>query len=759
MFARIPPETVVQKLQNHAIDKGPRVAAMRAMSEIVNGNPRVVAQREMIDAASHTGRVAELRATTAMMNGANRAIRQSGQRQNNTGLSDQLKTGIESLSGISMDHVKVHYNSSLPAQLNAHAFAQGRDIHLAPGQERHLPHEAWHVVQQAQGRVPATRQMKGGVAINDDRGLEREADAMGRRALSAGGRAPLTDEVIQAAATVAQLARGMTEEEAKNFKDIAKRLEEFGDVLSHSSSIPPRLDRAFFPLFAQAEALAEPIHLSEEVEDGTIGNLAEMMAQLDPMMDAAMERAAEDRAATERGLYRPDKFEGVRFRDENAKTRARETAQSLNERLAPLTNFDRNLAILRKNPNAVFYVIGQSAMGQGDTAFIVRTVALLRRLGFTAIGVQQKNSAFAPGKSHAEASSFITPDEMIAHAKSRDFIIEGPLSDPTPPPLQSAPTPSEAPTTHKDTLHGFRVDPRSILNLRLYEYGTLTYRGGQRQQQKGAETANVVDHAGDPRHAFMGMGHGEIGAFYNAEDTGSGSSLEAALQDEPGNHTCQMLLAEIGERPNADIFVGYANKREAVQGWCQAVAAVAGARGAIIVGIYGEAKLATTFRIDDATVTLIDDKTKSHEPREIGRGRPGTRVIVTNSVPSRALNALQKRAKPFTLTTGNYSLSEAVERGHFPVYETLDFNAGVAGALQLQMANALERLGLAGTPLGNAMLKVVVTSDLAKLTAEISLILAHPHEVALVTKVIKANTDIKETLVARLAELAELQER
>jgi hypothetical protein len=101
---------------------------------------------------------------------------------NNTGLPTQLKEGIENLSGMSMDHVKVHYNSSQPAQLQAHAFAQGSDIHVAPGQEQHLPHEAWHVVQQAKGRVRPTLQMKG-AAINDDSSLEREADVMGARAL------------------------------------------------------------------------------------------------------------------------------------------------------------------------------------------------------------------------------------------------------------------------------------------------------------------------------------------------------------------------------------------------------------------------------------------------------------------------------------------------------------------------------------------------------------------------------------------------
>ncbi len=102
---------------------------------------------------------------------------------NNKGLPGNLKNGIESLSGYSMDDVRVHYNSSKPAQLNAHAYAQGTDIHLAPGQEKHLPHEAWHVVQQKQGRVKPTMQLKGKVNINDDARLEKEADVMGQKAI------------------------------------------------------------------------------------------------------------------------------------------------------------------------------------------------------------------------------------------------------------------------------------------------------------------------------------------------------------------------------------------------------------------------------------------------------------------------------------------------------------------------------------------------------------------------------------------------
>lgn len=103
------------------------------------------------------------------------------QRKNTTGLPDQLKDGIETLSNITLDDVRVHYNSAKPATMQALAYAQGTDIHIAPGQERHLSHEAWHVVQQGQGRVKPTLHAKG-VAINDDRALENEADVMGVKA-------------------------------------------------------------------------------------------------------------------------------------------------------------------------------------------------------------------------------------------------------------------------------------------------------------------------------------------------------------------------------------------------------------------------------------------------------------------------------------------------------------------------------------------------------------------------------------------------
>ncbi|NEO75650.1 MAG: DUF4157 domain-containing protein [Moorea sp. SIO4G3] len=101
---------------------------------------------------------------------------------NQTGLPDDLKTGVENLSGYSLDDVRVHYNSPKPAQLQALAYTQGTDIHVAPGQEEHLTHEAWHVVQQMQGKVKPTIQAQG-MSINNDQGLEHEADVMGLKAL------------------------------------------------------------------------------------------------------------------------------------------------------------------------------------------------------------------------------------------------------------------------------------------------------------------------------------------------------------------------------------------------------------------------------------------------------------------------------------------------------------------------------------------------------------------------------------------------
>lgn len=102
-------------------------------------------------------------------------------KENETGLPDDLKNGIEILSGLSMENVRVNYNSDKPAQLGASAYTQGTEIYVAPGQDKRLPHEAWHVVQQSQGRVKPAMQISG-VQINNDEALELEAENMGDKA-------------------------------------------------------------------------------------------------------------------------------------------------------------------------------------------------------------------------------------------------------------------------------------------------------------------------------------------------------------------------------------------------------------------------------------------------------------------------------------------------------------------------------------------------------------------------------------------------
>lgn len=154
------------------IDRSPRMLAQRRTLQAVFGSafqPKDALEDEKLQARMGSGGplAAPAASAKAPLSG--------------TGIPNPLKAGIESLSGMDLSDVRVHRNSGKPAQLNAMAYAQGNDIHLAPGQEQHLPHEAWHVVQQRQGRVASTLEMAG-MAINDEPALERDADEMGRRA-------------------------------------------------------------------------------------------------------------------------------------------------------------------------------------------------------------------------------------------------------------------------------------------------------------------------------------------------------------------------------------------------------------------------------------------------------------------------------------------------------------------------------------------------------------------------------------------------
>ena len=149
------------------VDNRPEAIGQRKLQEMENNSPQVRQLRNFQTMANNSPQAKQAAQLQAMVDNHSAQQQQTIQKkENNTGLPDNLKTGMENLSGMSLVDVKVHRNSDKPAQLQAHAYAQGTDIHLGQGQEKHLPHEAWHVVQQKQGRVKPTMQMKEKVNVN-----------------------------------------------------------------------------------------------------------------------------------------------------------------------------------------------------------------------------------------------------------------------------------------------------------------------------------------------------------------------------------------------------------------------------------------------------------------------------------------------------------------------------------------------------------------------------------------------------------------
>jgi uncharacterized protein DUF4157 len=152
-----------KRVSSPATEQGPRVGQLAALEEAANQG-------------------AGVRHTAQLREALNGPVQRVGTAGAPAGLGEDLQAGLEQLSGMDLSGVRVHRNSPKPAQLQALAYTQGQDIHVAPGQEKHLPHEGWHVVQQMQGRVRPTLDLAG-TAINDSPALEREADVMGARAL------------------------------------------------------------------------------------------------------------------------------------------------------------------------------------------------------------------------------------------------------------------------------------------------------------------------------------------------------------------------------------------------------------------------------------------------------------------------------------------------------------------------------------------------------------------------------------------------
>ena len=107
---------------------------------------------------------------------------------NRTGMPDKVKTKMERAFNADFSDVRI-YEGDQATSVGALAYTQGTDIHFAPGKYRPeteegqklLGHELTHVIQQKEGRVKPTTKVNG-VSVNDDPGLEQEADRMGEMA-------------------------------------------------------------------------------------------------------------------------------------------------------------------------------------------------------------------------------------------------------------------------------------------------------------------------------------------------------------------------------------------------------------------------------------------------------------------------------------------------------------------------------------------------------------------------------------------------
>lgn len=175
----------IAKLQS-AVQNSPRSAHIAQLQNTIDNSPRMQAQRKSMDLNQHRSPMqlagmsindepqleheADVMGAKVEKLGHQFVTQQrkedSSKKTTNivgndqlTGFPNLLKAGFATL-GHDINPT-VHYNSTKPAQLNALAYAQGNDIHLGVGQEQHLPHEAWHVLQQKQGRVASNAQFVG----------------------------------------------------------------------------------------------------------------------------------------------------------------------------------------------------------------------------------------------------------------------------------------------------------------------------------------------------------------------------------------------------------------------------------------------------------------------------------------------------------------------------------------------------------------------------------------------------------------------
>ncbi len=108
----------------------------------------------------------------------------------NNNLPPEILANMENALGHDFSNVNIHQNSKSAEEAGALAYAQGNNVHFAPGQfdpgskkgQELIGHEMTHVAQQREGKVAATTTLGTGMKVNDNPGLEKEADEIGAKA-------------------------------------------------------------------------------------------------------------------------------------------------------------------------------------------------------------------------------------------------------------------------------------------------------------------------------------------------------------------------------------------------------------------------------------------------------------------------------------------------------------------------------------------------------------------------------------------------
>ena len=106
-----------------------------------------------------------------------------------TKLPEDVKKKMEASFQADFSEVNIYPESQSAKDVGALAYTQGENVHFSPGQfkpdtnsgQELIGHEITHVVQQRQGRVQPTSEVAG-MPLNDNNGLESEADSLGKKA-------------------------------------------------------------------------------------------------------------------------------------------------------------------------------------------------------------------------------------------------------------------------------------------------------------------------------------------------------------------------------------------------------------------------------------------------------------------------------------------------------------------------------------------------------------------------------------------------